>query len=112
MPFKSVPKGSWELRVLPPSQQAESLGAAAALLWKANPANNMSLPATIEAADADGDGTIDVDEFKVMLEKAGAGVDVAKLFAQIDKDGDGELTAEEMQMLQDRNRRFKASSTK
>ena len=105
---KSPPaKGSWQSQ-LPETQLAPSLGAASALLWKSNPANSMTLPSMLENADADGDGTIDIAEFKTLLAAAGSGADVNKLFAKYDKDGDGELTAEEIQAIQDANRKVKA----
>ena len=108
MPF-SVPQqtaksgaGSWEANVLPESQRAPALGQAAARLWKSNPANAMTLSSNIEAVDADGDGTIDAQEFVQLLKQGGAEVaNVQKLFAQMDKDGDGELTLEEIAALQD-----------
>ena len=102
--------GTWERNVLPTSQRAPALGATAAELWKSNPANAMTLPSNLTLADKDGDGTIDVNEFKDLLTATGASGDVAKLFAQIDKDGDGNLTADEIALLQDRNRKFKAAN--
>ena len=97
--------GTWETNVLPPSQQSDALGASAALMWKSNPANAMTLPSNLAGADADGDGTIDRSEFSSLVAQSGAkGADLDKLFAQIDKDGDGELTAEEIALLQDINR--------
>ena len=96
--------GTWEKNVLPESQKAPSLGATAAELWKSNPANAMTLSGNVDAADADGDGKINVNEFKDLLAAAGANADVAKLFAELDKDGDGDLTAEEIAILQERNR--------
>ena len=57
-------------------------------------------------------GVIDRDEFKDLLAAAGAdGADMAKLFNQMDKDGDGELTKEEIAALQDvRRNKFKAKN--
>ena len=107
-----IQKGSWETNVLPPSQQAPSLGAEAAILWRSNPTNAMTLPSTMSAADADGDGTIDRSEFAGLLAQAGgASANIEALFAQMDKDGDGELTAEEIAMLQEIQRgKVKASN--
>ncbi len=36
-----------------------------AIMWKSNPTNRMQLKANVEAADADGSGTIDRGEFAV-----------------------------------------------
>ena len=53
---------------------------------------------------------IDKEEFKALMQKAGAVGDVNKLFAEID-DGDGLLTAAEVRKLADRNRnKFKAQN--
>ena len=81
----------------------EQLAARAAKIWKSVPTNSMQLNSNVELADADGDGLIDQDEFQSLLEAAGAmglTIDQAKkLFAQADKDGDGELTMEELKTL-------------
>ena len=105
--------GSWETNVLPSTQKADALGAAAAHLWKSNPSNSMTLGSNISAADQDGDGTIDVGEFKELLKSSGGNTaNVQQLFAQMDKDGDGELTAEEIAALLDAERnKFKASNS-
>ena len=53
-------------------------------------------------ADADGGGTIDKEEFAVLLAAAGGqdnAADMAVLFAAADADGDGELTEEEIKTL-------------
>ena len=98
--------------MLPPWQQADQLGAAAAKLWASNPSNAMTLKKNLDAADKDGSGTIDVSEFKDLVAQSGARVsDIGALFAQIDKDGDGELTEEELRKLGDARRNyFKASN--
>jgi hypothetical protein len=102
---------SWQQK-LPASQQTEAQAASVAALWLSNPANKMMLPSNIAAADADGDGTIDKEEFKELLAASGgAGANAAALFAQIDADGDGELTEEELRALADSNRgKFKAQN--
>jgi len=106
-----VPIGSWERNVVPLSQKAEALGAGAAKLWKLNASNNMTLPTHITHADEDGDGTIDIQEFKELLKKSGGNTaNFEQLFAKIDKDGDGELTAEEISTLLDARRKFKATN--
>ena len=104
--------GSWEKNVLPASQKAAALGASAAALWKSNAANNMTLPTHMAAADADGDGTIDYAEFKELLANSGgATADMAALYAKLDKDGDGELTQQEIAALLDAKRNhFKAQA--
>ena len=44
----------------------------------------MTLPTVVAAADADGDGTIDVAEFKVLLEQSGGKTaSVEQLFSQV-----------------------------
>ena len=46
-----------------------------------------------------------------MAASGGAGANAAALFAQIDADGDGELTEEELRALADSNRgKFKAQN--
>ena len=67
-----------------------------------NTVHNMQSQENFELADADGGGTIDKQEFAVLLEAAGGkdnAADMALLFANADKDGDGELTAEEIATL-------------
>ena len=62
----------------------------------------LHVPWTVTLADADGDGTIDKAEFAMLMAAAGGGKnadDAAALFAAVDADGDGELTAEEIQSL-------------
>ena len=54
-------------------------------------------------ADADGGGTIDKAEFATLLAAAGGDAknlqEMQAIFAAADKDGDGELTEEEIKML-------------
>ena len=74
----------------------------------------MQLPQNLTLADADGGGTIDRSEFSDLLAASGVaanGSDMAALFAEADKDGDGELTVDEIKTLGDRNRnKFKAQN--
>lgn len=86
---------SWQ-RSLPPGQQTEALAAKAAQKWLGNPANKMQLPSSMFAADKSGDGVIDRSEFEGLMKQAGAVGDTSKLFASVDADGDGVLTADEV----------------
>ena len=86
---------------LPYSQQTAQLAAACAANWKRNAVNAMTLKENLKAADADGDGTIDKDEFQQLVALAGA---QGLTFEMVDKDGDGEITEEELQKLQDTQR--------
>ena len=74
-------------RALPPDQRTEAIATKTAALWKSNPANAMQLPDAMLFADESGDGLIDREEFKMLMEKAGAVGDVSKLFAEIDDGG-------------------------
>ena len=92
----------------------EEIAKRAASMWLSNPANKMQLPQNVALADADGGGTIDKSEFGDLLAQSGitaGGNDMAALFAEADKDGDGELTVDEIKTLGDRNRnKFKAQN--
>ena len=86
-------------RMLPP---AADVAAETARVFLQNPNNRMLLPASLKAADADGDGTIDAVEFNDLLKCGGAAVgasQAAALFAEADADGDGELSVAELQAL-------------
>jgi hypothetical protein len=50
-------------------QPTEAIAAATAKMWSQNPNNAMLLPEKIRQADADGDGTIDRDEFANLLQQ-------------------------------------------
>jgi len=76
-----------------PTQTAASRTAA---MWLSNPLNKHSLPMAAKAADTDGDGMVDKDEFKALFE---GNAQADKLFAMIDKDGDGNLTEDELKQL-------------
>ena len=70
---------------------------------------NMTDKKFISAADADGGGTIDRSEFDQLMVAAG-GEEHARhamaLFNMMDKDGDGELTEDEMKQLAAMKREF------
>ena len=105
----NVPMGSWEMRVLPPSCQAAALGAEAARLWKSSPHNNMTLASSIAGADANDDGEIDREEFAILAAMNGGINKAEALFRQLDKDGDGKLTRQELENLMEIKRgKFKA----
>ena len=68
--------------------------------------NKLSLPHNNKAADTDGDGLVDKNEFQEMFDLDGDGQlskaeleKAAKLFAMVDKDGDGQLTQEELKQV-------------
>ena len=71
-----------------------------AALWLANPANKMQLPSMQQAFDVDGGG-ISMDEWRGLLKAAGSSASAEALFAQMDKDGDGQLTEAEIKTLRD-----------
>lgn len=69
-----------------------------------NTIHNMLRPENLAKADTDFSGTIDPKEFRNLLVDAGvdsvsAGNQSALLFSEADKDGDGELTVEEIKSL-------------
>ena len=68
-----------------------------------NTIHNMHKTENFVVADADGGGTIDKSEFGALVQASGGigdGADMMALFAEMDKDGDGELTADEIEALQ------------
>ena len=84
----------------------EDMASRAAQMWLSNPLNKFSLPSVNKAVDADGDGLLDKDEFAGLFDLDGDGVvdanEAAKaraLFAMVDKDGDGQLTEEELKQV-------------
>lgn len=77
--------------------------------WLSNNTSNntlhkMQMPENFALADADGGGTIDKSEFGALLAASGEDKDMMELFHEMDKDGDGELTSEEIKALQERKR--------
>lgn len=96
-------------------QWVEAQGLQTALAYKSwlhsTTSNNtlvkMQKKENFELADADGGGTIDKSEFGALLAAAGEEGDTSDmmaLFAEMDKDGDGELTQDEIKALQERKR--------
>ena len=93
------------------TQWIEDEAARTALSHQSYIANNLNVATVgqiqkkenIILADADGGGTIDKSEFAELLKMAGGdsqnAQEMATLFAAIDKDGDGELTEEEIAKL-------------
>ena len=68
--------------------------------------HKMLIPENIARADTDGGGTIDKKEFGALLASSGVEANSADmqgmlLFSEADKDGDGELTLEELKKLVD-----------
>ena len=89
------------------SEWVEDAGKRTALEYKSYFANKMSkntlhrmlLPENLALADADGGGTIDKSEFSTLLAASGGlntDMQATLLFAAADKDGDGELTIDEI----------------
>jgi Ca2+-binding EF-hand superfamily protein len=73
-----------------------------------NTVHKMQQKESITLADADGDGTIDKEEFAALLAAAGGqdnAEDMGALFAAADADGDGELTEEEIKALSEFKRK-------
>ena len=70
-----------------------------------NTLHKMQMPENFTLADADGGGTIDKAEFGALVAAAGeGGKDMMDLFTEMDVDGDGELTSDEIKALQERKR--------
>ena len=64
-----------------------------------NTLHRMLLPENLAKADADGGGTIDKNEFSTLLHAAGGkntDMQAQLLFSAADRDGDGELTVDEI----------------
>ncbi|MFB7037511.1 MULTISPECIES: EF-hand domain-containing protein [unclassified Streptomyces] len=56
-----------------------------------------TIQAIVELVDVDGDGQVNPAEFKSWLDAIGVeGIDSAEVFAQIDANGDGQLSVEEL----------------
>ena len=66
--------------------------------WLKHPANKLQLTALQAQFDVDGDG-IEQHEFKDLLRAAGSKADADLLFEQIDADGDGKLSKDEIKAL-------------
>ena len=76
------------------------------IMRAADTIHRMLIPENIAKADADGGGTIDKNEFGKLLAASGVEANSADmqsmlLFSEADKDGDGELTLEELKRLVD-----------
>lgn len=70
-------------RSLPAEQQTAAVAAKTAKLWMSNKANMMQLPSQLAAADASGDGVIDQDEFRTLMDQVGGSGDAQKIFAEV-----------------------------
>ena len=69
-------------------------------MWLKHPAYKVTLASSQKDADKDGDGMIDQNEFDTLMASSGfTGSNTAALFASIDADGDGVLTAAEIKKL-------------
>ena len=66
--------------------------------WLGNPANKMTLTSLQKRFNTDGGG-IDVGEFRGLLQASGSNASAEQLFAQMDADGDGQLTEAEIKSL-------------
>ena len=75
-------ESTWQ-NSLPAEQQTAAVAAKTAKLWMTNKANQMQLPAQLAAADASGDGVIDQQEFRTLMDQAGASGDAQKIFAEV-----------------------------
>ena len=91
------------------------MAARAAKMWLSNTTNKLSLPTYNKAADTDGDGLLDADEFQALFDLDGDGnisehekAKAYKMFAMVDKDGDGQLTKEELKQIAQQQKKFKA----
>ena len=85
----------------------------AALMWKSVPTNMLQLPDHVRKADGDGDGLINKDEFKELMRQTTKNLgekEMKRLFAQIDADGDGELTMAELKKLSDPSEKVKCEA--
>jgi hypothetical protein len=76
------------------------------IMRAADTIHRMLIPENIAKADTDGGGTIDKNEFGQLLAASGVEANSADmqsmlLFSEADKDGDGELTLEELKRLVD-----------
>ena len=78
-------QSTWQ-NSLPEEQQTAAVAAKAAKLWMSNKANQMQLPAQLAAADASGDGVIDQQEFRTLMDQAGASGDASRIFAEVSEE--------------------------
>lgn len=70
-----------------------------AAAWLKHPANKMQLTSLQKEHDLDNDGRHDRSEFKTLLKAAGSSADANLVFDQMDKDGDGFLSEDEIKAL-------------
>ena len=70
-----------------------------AAMWKTSAVNSMRLTHVLFAADVDGDGTIDREEFRALVAKHGGFRGSEEMFDKLDTDGDGTLDKKELQTM-------------
>jgi hypothetical protein len=81
------------------AHEAAMGGRNCAAMWKTSAVNSMRLTHVLFAADVDGDGTIDREEFRALVAKHGGFRGSEEMFDKLDTDGDGTLDKKELQKM-------------